>query len=76
LRGENGSRIAKQSTTKKNNAGVSVETKYHISLASFENQKRNYNNGPKESKEGTNLPSKGGTRKKRWLLSALQPYKR
>jgi hypothetical protein len=64
LRDENVSRIPQQSTTKKNNAGVSMETKYHISLVGFENQKRKYNKGPKESKEGTNLPLKGGTREK------------
>jgi hypothetical protein len=36
----NVSRIAQQSTTKKNNAGVSMETKYQISLVGFENQKQ------------------------------------
>jgi hypothetical protein len=57
LRDENVSRIAQQSTTKENNAGVSLETKYQISLVGFENQKRKHNNGPKESKEGTSRPS-------------------
>jgi hypothetical protein len=61
LRDKNVSRIAQQSTTKKKNAGVSLETKYQIFLVGFENQKRKHNNGPKENKEGTSLCSKGGT---------------
>jgi hypothetical protein len=61
---ENVSRIAQQSTTKENNAGVLLETKYQISLVGFEDQKRKHNNGPKENKEGTSLPLKGGTREK------------
>jgi hypothetical protein len=45
LRDENVSRIAQQSTIKKNNAGVSLETKYHTSLVGIENQKRKHNDG-------------------------------
>jgi hypothetical protein len=45
---ENVSRIAQQSTTKENNAGVLLETKYQISLVGFEDQKRKHNNGPKK----------------------------
>jgi hypothetical protein len=48
---ENVSRIAQQSTTKKNKSVVSMETKYHISVVGFENQKRNYNNGPRKAKK-------------------------
>jgi hypothetical protein len=36
LRDENVSRIAQQSTTKKNNAGVLLEIKYHNSFDGFE----------------------------------------
>jgi hypothetical protein len=48
---ENVSRIAQKSTTKKNNAGVSMETKHHISLVGFENQKRNYSITPRKAKK-------------------------
>jgi hypothetical protein len=40
LRDKNVSRIAQQSTTKENNAGVLLETKYQIALVGFENQKQ------------------------------------
>jgi hypothetical protein len=61
LRDENVCRIVEQSTTKKNNPGVSLKTKYQISLVGFENQNRKHNNGPKENKEGVSHPLKGST---------------
>jgi hypothetical protein len=55
LRDKHVSRIAQQSTTKGNNAGVPMETKYHISLVGFENQKQKPQQLP-QGKQRRNKP--------------------
>jgi hypothetical protein len=53
---ENVSRIAQQSTTKENNACVSLETNTKFPCLALRTKDKNRNNGPKESKEGTSRP--------------------
>ena len=55
LRDKNVSRIAQQKTTKENNAGVSLETKYQTSLVGFENQKQKPQQWP-QGKQRRNKP--------------------